>query len=201
MAYFPLFVDLTGKTVLIAGGGPVAARKARTLLDYGPRLVLCAPEFVPELEALEGVELLRRPFSPALLEGVFLAVAAAGDRAVNRQIAELCRARAIPVDTADSAQESTFLFPALVRRGRLSVGISTGGASPAAAAWVRRAVETSLPPALEPILDWLADVRETVKGTLPQPERRDAFDRLLSAALEAGRPLTGAETAHILHTR
>ena len=201
MAYFPLFVDLSGKTVLIAGGGPVAARKARVLLDCGPRVVVCAPQFISELEALEQVELLRRPFSPELLEGVSLAVAATGDRAVNHQIAVLCRARAIPVDVADSAQESTFLFPALVRRGRLSVGISTGGASPAAAAWVRRTVERSLPPALEPILDWLADVRETVKGTLPQPERRDAFDRLLSAALEAGRPLTGAETAHILHTR
>ena len=201
MAYFPLFVDLSGKTVLIAGGGPVAARKARVLLDCGPRVVVCAPQFISELEALEQVELLRRPFSPELLEGVSLAVAATGDRAVNHQIAVLCRARAIPVDVADSAQESTFLFPALVRRGRLTVGISTGGASPAASAWARKAVEEALPPDLEPILDWLAEVRETVKGALPQPEHRAAFARLLSAALEAGRPLTPGELRAVLTDR
>ena len=134
MAYFPLFVDLTGKTVLIAGGGPVAARKARVLLDCGPRVVVCAPQPIGELEAQEQVELLRRPFSPELLEGVSLAVAATGDRAVNHQIAVLCRARSIPVDVADSAQESTFLFPALVRRGqprRQRLGAESGGGGPA----------------------------------------------------------------------
>ena len=201
MAYFPLFVDLTGRTVLLVGGGPVAARKARTLLDCGPRLLVCAPKFVPALEKLKGAELLRRPFAPDLLDGIFLAVAATGDRAVNRAVAEACRARSIPVNVADSAQESSFLFPALVRRGRLTVGLSSGGASPAASAWARGEVEKALPAALEPILDWLAGVREDVKTALPQAQHRETFARLLSAALEAGRPLTEAETAHILHTR
>lgn len=198
MAYFPLFIDLTGKTVLIAGGGPVAARKARVLLDCGPRVVVCAPQPTGELEALEQVELLRRPFSPELLEGVSLAVAATGDRAVNHQIAVLCRARAIPVDVADSAQESTFLFPALVRRGRLTVGISTGGASPAAAAYVRRTLEGQLPESLGPILDWLEEQREAGKDALPPSQRRRWFSRLLSAALEKGRPLTSKETESLL---
>ena len=139
MVCFPLFVDLNDKTVLVVGGGPVAARKARVLLDYGPRVLVCAPSFAPELEQLSGTELLRRPFSPELLEGVSLAVAATGDREVNHWVSGLCRARSIPVNVADSREDSTFLFPAVVRRGRLSVGISTGGASPAAAAHVRSA--------------------------------------------------------------
>ena len=105
-------------------------------------------------------------------------MAATDDRVLNRTVAQLCRKRSIPVNVADSREDSTFLFPAVVRRGRLSVGISTGGASPAAAAYVRRTLEGQLPASLEPILDWMAEVRETVKGALPQPEHRAAFARL-----------------------
>ena len=190
MVCFPLFVDLNDKTALVVGGGPVAARKARVLLDYGPRVLVCAPRFVPELEQLSGVELLRQPFVPELLEGVSLAVAATDDRVLNRTVAQLCRTRSIPVNVADSREESTFLFPAVVRRGRLSVGISAGGASPAAAAHVRRTLEEQLPESLEPILDWLEEQREAGKDALPPSRRRRWFSRLLSAALEKGRPLT-----------
>ena len=198
MVCFPLFIDLNDKTVLVVGGGPVAARKARVLLDYGPRVLVCAPRFVPELEQLSGAELLRQPFVPDLLEGVSLAIAATDDRALNHTVAQLCRKRAIPVNVADSREESTFLFPAVVRRGRLSVGISTGGASPAAAAYVRRTLEGQLPESLEPILDWLEDQRKKGKDTLPPSRRRSWFSRLLSAALERGRPLTFQETESLL---
>ena len=189
MVCFPLFVDLNDKTALVVGGGPVAARKARVLLDYGPRVLVCAPRFVPELEQLSGAE---------LLEGVSLAVAATDDRQLNHAVAQLCRKRAIPVNVADSREDSTFLFPAVVRRGRLSVGISTGGASPAAAAYVRRTLEGQLPASLEPILDWLEDQREAGRDALPPSQRRRWFSRLLSAALEAGRPLNFQETESLL---
>lgn len=197
MVCFPLFVDLNDKTALVVGGGPVAARKARVLLDYGPRVLVCAPRFVPELEQLSGAELLRQPFAPELLEGVSLAVAATDDRVLNRTVAQLCRKRSIPVNVADSREDSTFLFPAVVRRGRLSVGISTGGASPAAA-YVRRTLEGQLPASLEPILDWLEDQREAGRDALPPSQRRRWFSRLLSAALEAGRPLNFQETESLL---
>ena len=197
MVCFPLFVDLNDKTALVVGGGPVAARKARVLLDYGPRVLVCAPRFVPELEQLSGAELLRQPFVPELLEGVSLAVAATDDRQLNHAVAQLCRERSIPVNVADSREDSTFLFPAVVRRGRLSVGISTGGASPAAA-HVRRTLEEQLPESLEPILDWLEDQRKKGKDTLPPSRRRSWFSRLLSAALERGRPLTFQETETLL---
>ena len=198
MAYFPLFFDLSGQTGLVVGGGPVAFRKARVLLDFGPRLLVCAPSFLPELEALPGVERLPVPFSPELLNGVSLAIAATDCREVNHTVAQLCHARAIPVDVADSRAESSFLFPAVVRRGRLSVGISTGGASPAACAYVRQTLDDALSPALEPILDWLEEVREIYKARLPAQERSAFFACLFRAALDAGRPLSPAETDALL---
>ena len=201
MAYFPLFLDLSGKTVLIVGGGPVASRKARVLLDYGPRVLVCAPRFVPQLEELSGAELRRQPFVPELLEGVSLAVAATDDRVLNRTVSQLCREGGIPVDVADSREESTFLFPAVVRRGRLSVGISSGGSSPTACAYLRRELERALPQALGPILDWLEELRGELRDSLPRAKRRDVFAHLFYAALEAGRPLTPEETQRLLEQK
>ena len=194
MAYFPFFVDLNGKTGLIVGGGAVALRKVRKLLPYGPRLTVVAPEFRPEFRELQGVELLRRPFEQTDLKDCDFAVVATDDRALNRDAAELCKERRIPVNVADSREDSTFLFPALLRRGELSVGVSASGASPAAAAWVRDRFAQALPENLEEILEFLEDVREPLRQAVPDGEtRRRLLASLAVACMEAGRPLTEAE--------
>ena len=194
MAYFPFFVDLNGKTGLIVGGGAVALRKARKLLPYGPRLTVVAPKLKAEFWELHGVEFLRRPFAVTDLDGCAFAVAATDDRALNRDAAELCKERRIPVNVADSREDSTFLFPALLRRGELSVGVSASGASPAAAAWVRDRFAQALPENLEEILEFLEDVREPLRQAVPDGEtRRRLLASLAVACMEAGRPLTEAE--------
>ena len=194
MAYFPLFVDLSGRRGLIVGGGAVALRKAQKLLPYGSRLTVVAPEFRPEFRGLEQTDLCRRPFEQTDLEGCDFAVVATDDRALNHCVAELCKERRIPVNVADSKEDSTFLFPALLRRGELSVGVSASGAAPATAAWARDRFAQVLPERLEEILEFLKDIREPLRQAVPDGETR----RLLLAALamdcmEAGRPLTEAE--------
>ena len=194
MAYFPFFVDLEGRRGLIVGGGAVALRKVQKLLPYGPRLTAVAPEFRPEFRELQGVELLRRPFEQTDLKDCDFAVVATDDRALNRDAAELCKERRIPVNAADSREDSTFLFPALLRRGELSVGVSASGASPAAAAWVRDRFAQALPENLEEILEFLEDVREPLRQAVPDGEtRRRLLASLAVACMEAGRPLTEAE--------
>ena len=194
MAYFPFFVDLNGKTGLIVGGGAVALRKARKLLPYGPRLTVVAPEFRPEFQEMEGVELLWRPFDKADLDGCDFAVAATDDRALNHCVAELCRERRVPVNAADSKEDSTFLFPALLRRGELSVGVSASGASPAAAAWARDRFAQALPEDLEKILEFLENVREPLRQAVPDGEtRRRLLAALAGDCMDAGRPLTDEE--------
>ncbi len=140
MGYFPFFMDLEGREGLVVGGGAVALRKLQKLLPYGPRLTVAAPELLAEIEALPGLTRLRRSFAPAMLEGKGFVIAATDDREVNRGIAALCRERGIPVNAVDDKEQCTFLFPALVKRGYLTVGVSTAGASPSAAAWVGRSV-------------------------------------------------------------
>ena len=194
MAYFPFFVDLNGKTGLIVGGGAVALRKAQKLLPYGPQLTVVAPEFRPEFRELEQADLCQRPFEQADLEGCDFAVAATDDRVLNHCVAELCKKRRIPVNVADSREDSTLLFPALLRRGELSVGVSASGASPAAAAWARDRFAQVLPERLEEILEFLEDIREPLRQAVPDGAARQ---RLLAAlaveCMEAGRPLTEEE--------
>ena len=199
MAYFPFFIELSGRRGLIVGGGRVALRKVRKLLPYGPELTVAAPELLPELEAIPGVTALRRPFSPELLEGVFFAVAASGDRALNRRVADLCRARGILVNAADDRQACTFLFPALLREGPLSAGISTGGSSPSAAAWTRDRLRELLPGDFGALLERLESLRPTVKAAIPDQRTREAvFARLFSACLTAQRPLSPEEVQALL---
>ena len=157
MGYFPFFVDLEGREGLVVGGGAVALRKLQKLLPYGPRLTVAAPELLAEIEALPGLTRLRRSFAPAMLEGKGFVIAATDDRALNREICRQCREREIPVNSATSREDSTFLFPALVRRGRVCVGISTAGTNPAAAAYLRGFLE-----------GWVPEVRSVGQ---PRPSR------------------------------
>lgn len=120
---FPLFVPLEGRKALVAGAGAIAARRVGVLERFGARVLVVAPE---NRAGLESVKL--RGFRPDDLDGAALAVAATDDRAVNRQIAELCKERGIPVSVADRAEESTFFFPAVCEGDGLLAGlVSTDG--------------------------------------------------------------------------
>lgn len=117
---FPLFVDLRGKRAVVIGGGPVAVRRARVLLEFGAVVTLIAPACG---EVPPGAEYLRRPYTPGDLQGAFLAVAATDDRQVNRQVGEEAGRAGIPVSVADRREESTFYFPAICRGGGLVAGV------------------------------------------------------------------------------
>ena len=193
MAYFPFFVDLEGQRGLIVGGGTVALRKAEKLLPYGPALTVVAPEPVSELAALP-VELTRREFQPEDLDRADFVIAATDNEEENHRISALCQGRKIPVNVVDDKEACSFLFPALVRRGNLSVGVSTEGSSPTAAIWLKEQIEGLLPEQTEEILTWLEAQRPLLKERLPDQRARAArFARLFAACLALGRPLTEQE--------
>ena len=197
MAYFPFFVDLSGQRGLIVGGGTVALRKAEKLLPYGPALTVVAPEPVSELAALP-VELTRREFQPEDLDRADFVIAATDNEEENHRISALCQERKIPVNVVDDKEACSFLFPALVRRGNLSVGVSTGGSSPTAAIWLKEQIEGLLPEQTEEILTWLEAQRPPLKERLPNQRARAArFARLVAACLERGRPLTEEERDNV----
>lgn len=199
MGYFPFFMDLEGQAGLIVGGGSVALRKVEKLLPYGPNLTVVAPEIHPDLAAIPDLKLLRREVRPGDVSDMRFVVAATDDRTVNHGISDRCRELNIPVNVVDDKEACTFLFPALVTRGSLSVGISTGGSSPTAAIWLKEQISRLLPRDLEDILSWLEKQRPVLKDCFPDEKQRTAvFSRLFSACLDKGVPLGEDPLAFVL---
>ena len=200
MAYFPMFVELRGQKVLIVGGGRVALRKAEKLLPYGPAISVAAPEICAELKALPDVRCTEESFSDALLNGADMVIAATDDRTLNSRISTLCQEKRIPVNTVDDKELCSFLFPCLVKKGSLSIGISTGGASPTAAICFKEKINDCIPENIDEILDYLGDIRETVKAAFPGEKTRSrVFRELFECCFALGRPLTEAETEEYLN--
>jgi siroheme synthase-like protein len=140
MPYYPIFLDLRDKPVLVVGAGNVALRKAKGLLEAGARVRAVAPAGVPEFEKLP-VNWLRRKFRVADLKGVCLVFTATDDREVNAAVARAAKRLGIPVNVADAPGECDFFVPARIRRGDLQIAISTSGRSPRIAAGLRRQIE------------------------------------------------------------
>ena len=200
MAYFPFFVELSGQEGLIVGGSTVAQRKIEKLLPYGPRLTVCAPDISPEIRAIPGLSLLEQPFTPELLEGgKAFVIAATDDPGLNHRISGLCRERRIPVNVVDDRDYCSFLFPALVKRGPLSVGISTGGASPTGAIYLKKQIDAMIPERFGEILTYLDSTRDLAKAALPDEAARSRFfAALFAACMEKGGPLGRQETEDTL---
>lgn len=184
-------MDISGGDGLIVGGGRVALRKIRKLLPYGPRLTVCAKDFLPEVEAVPGLTLLRGFFQPSMVEGKLFVIAATDDNRLNSGIAALCREKRIPINVVDDREQCTFLFPALVKRGPLSIGISTGGASPSGAIHWKREIDRLIPRDAGELLAYLDGLRARVKDAVPDEKHRaEVFAALFDACRTDGWPLS-----------
>lgn len=198
MAYFPFFMDVSSQNGLIVGGGAVALRKIQKLLPYGARLTVCAPELLPEIVRIPGLTLLRRSFDPSMLDGTDYVIAATDDAELNHHVSGLCQTRGIPVNAVDDRDACTFLFPALVKRGDLSIGISTGGASPSAAIYLKEQIGALLPENFGQLLEYLDGLRDSVKASLPNAQSRARFFSLLfDACIKTGWPLSETQLHEI----
>ncbi|MDO4399637.1 MAG: bifunctional precorrin-2 dehydrogenase/sirohydrochlorin ferrochelatase [Coriobacteriia bacterium] len=164
---YPLFANLRGEPVVVVGGGEVAERKVETLLGHGASVVLVAPDATEALRTLareKRIGWLPRAYEAGDLEGALLVVCATDDRAVNEAVyAEANRRRQL-VNVVDVPDLCNFIVPSVLRRGRLQIAVSTGGASPSAARDIRRKLEAEFPAYWEDYLDVMAELRMLVKS-------------------------------------
>lgn len=169
LSYFAAFLDLLGKRVVVVGGGRVASSKVRALLPCQPApLLVVAPKVTPAIRqaAADGhLTWLDREYVDGDLRGAALAFGASDDRNLNARVATDARALGIPVLAVDDVPNCDFIAPALVRRGDLTIAISTAGRSPAMARRTREHVERSLPSHWADMLDVAAAARERLGGT------------------------------------
>lgn len=170
MAPYPLFVRLDGARVVVVGAGCVAARKVETFLEYGADVTVVSPEAVEEIISWADEGRLRlelRPYARGDLSGALIAVAATADRAVNEAVFAEAQERSMLVNVVDVPDLCNCIVPSIMRRGRLQVAVSTGGAAPSVAREVRRDLEQRFPEWWEPYLDVMADARSLVKERVP----------------------------------
>ncbi|MBO0408503.1 siroheme synthase CysG [Aeromonas hydrophila] len=185
MDYLPIFCRLDNKPVLLVGGGEVAERKARLLLDAGAQLTVVAPELDPELAELAAngsIEWLAGEFAPAQLTGKWLVVAATERREVNALVYQSANQARIFANVVDDPKRSSFIMPSIIDRSPLMVAISSGGKAPVLARLLREKLEALLPQHLGAVAAFAGSLRERVKARFASMgERRRFWERLLGA--------------------
>ena len=186
---YPVNLVLSGRPCLVVGGGRVALTKVRGLVDAGARVTVVAPEIAPEVAALAEVA-DARPYRAGEAAGYRFVIAATGDPAVNQQVYDDGEAAGVWVNSADDPQRCSAILPARVRRGRLTLTVSTGGHSPAVAAWVRERLSAEYGPEYDQLIGLLSEAREEVRAQGLGTERldwRQALDSGILDLIRAGR--------------
>lgn len=206
MDFLPLFHSLKGRTVLLIGGGEVALRKARLLVDSGARLRVVAPLIGAELAALvtgaDG-ELLQRTYRPDDIRGAVLVIAATDDQMLNAEVSAQAQALGVPVNVVDSPALCSVIFPAIVDRSPLIVAVSSGGDAPVLSRLTRARIETWIPAAYGQLAGLAKRFRSRVKAALPDVQQRrvfweDTFQGQVAESLFAGKP---AEAERLLEEK
>src|SRR5690606_3037949 len=174
MRHLPLFALVRGRDCLIVGGGVVAERRARLLLEAGARPTLVAPEFAAGVEALAAAEpdvtLERAPFTDALVECFWLIVAATNDPDVNARVADAAERAHRFCNVVDDAARSSFIMPAIVDRDPVTIAISSGGLSPVVARHVKGLVESLVPSRIGALARLAGRWRRRVRAAVPNAD-------------------------------
>jgi precorrin-2 dehydrogenase/sirohydrochlorin ferrochelatase len=197
---YPVILHLRGRRAVVVGGGKVAARKIRGLLEAGADVVMVAPEAEPELQALAaaGTIVWRiKTFAPSDLEGAFLVIAATNDDKVNEAVAQAAAPGQL-LNVVDAPQRCDFHVPAVIRRGPLTIAVSTEGASPAVARRIRRELEDQYGEEYGPYLEFLQQARDIVLREVADPEGRKRLFQALAADSFRQSGRWGEEFSHLL---
>ncbi len=167
MGYYPAFLELTGRRCLVVGGGPVAERRVDGLLAAGATVTVVSPTLTAALAAHAAAGRItheRRGYRPGDVAGFDLAFAATDTGDVNGAVAAEARRHGVWVNAADDPARCTFILPALVRRGDLTVAVATGGTSPALARAIRDELEAHLTAEYATLAEIAAEVRRELRA-------------------------------------
>jgi len=185
--FYPLFIELRNKPVLVVGGGPIAERKVESLLQAEASVTIVAPDVSPPLKKLASsgtIRILQRKFEEADLEDALLVISATDDTETQERVAALARAHGVLVNTVDQPRLCDFIVPAVVRRGDVIVAISTSGKSPALAAALKAKVENVVTTDAGRAANVLGAIRNEVHARFTDPARRkEVFERIVASGI------------------
>ena len=184
-AYYPVNLDLDGKLCLVVGGGDIAAHKAKALLAFGARVLVVSPEFKKEMTALllsRKVRCIKRGYQKKDIKGVSLVIAATNVPSVNKMIARHAQSRNILINVVDVPKLCNFIVPSSLKRGPLTIAVSTGGHSPVLAQHIRNECEICRPAYYGTLAKMLGSIRAKVMNRYAtKAERKGVYTRILDS--------------------
>jgi len=196
MAYFPFFIEINGKSCVVAGGGKIAFRKIEVLSKFNTKIVVIAPAICEEITALkkeldeaannenEQIVLIKRDFEDIDVMDTDFVIAATNDISLNSHIAKYCKENNKLVNVVDVKEECSFVFPAIIKKGELVIAISTGGNSPAMAAKIKKDIEDVIPEYYVELIELLGKYRDYIGNNVHLPEnRKKVYHDMISAAV------------------
>ncbi len=178
MAYFPFFINIENKNGLIVGGGITALKKIDKLLPYGVKLHIISDSIIKDIKEHEGVKggklfISERDFlDEDLTEYLDFVVVACDDEKLCSHISNRCKELKILVNVVDDIENCNFIFPSTIKKGELSIGICTAGASPVVAMELKRDIEKVVPDNIEDILEKMREIRAEMKERYPNEKER-----------------------------
>lgn len=194
MILFPFYEDIEDKTFLVIGGGKVAKEKIGRLRLFTDKIIVVAKE-----TDIKNANVKQKAFEDSDLALGDICIVATPDRQLNSHIAELCKKQGIPVNVVDDRSLCSFIFPSMIKRGDLTIGITTSGKSPAYAQRLRQEIETALPDHIEDILDRMEKLRGIVPEYIAEQQRRgDLYKKLLDKLLETENRVTEEELIEMI---
>ena len=172
MAYFPMFVNLKDQPCLVVGGGMVAYRKVKVLLDFEARVV---------------VELQKKCFEDADCDNMFMVIAATDDNLLNHHIAEICNSKGIMVNAVDQKEDCSFIFSSYIKEKNLIAAFSSSGNSPVLAQYLKSQEKEILTPFLGELNEYMGKIRKRVIEKYDTEEKRkEIFKEIVNTAIENG---------------
>lgn len=184
---YPLFLQLADEKCLVVGGGKVAQRKVKSLVEAGANVIVVSPQLTPGLQQLKTqnkIKHIHRSYRQQDLAGAFLVICATDNKAVNGQVAAQCHSKKILVNVVNDPPASNFFVPAVVRQGSLAIAISTSGKSPLLAARIREQLEQTYGVEYADFLELLGQVRQDILINVPdQAKRKAILERVIQAGI------------------
>ena len=175
--YYPVHLNVKGKTCLVVGGGKVGLRKAKSLIKSGARVTMITPRINTDNaeDIMEKITWISVPYTPHHLNGMTLVFAATDQKELNRQIAKDAKKAKILCNIADDPSVSDFIVPAIVRRGDLLLTVSTSGTSPAFAKKLRRDLEAQFDESYAEFLFIMGQIRCRLLAQEHNPQKHKAL--------------------------
>lgn len=187
MNYYPVCLKITGKKCLVVGGGGVAARKVKTLMECGAQVTvvtLAADDAIARLAKEKAITLHLRPYGASDLEGVFLVIGATSDTELNFRISQDANRQNMLCNIADVPDACNFILPSVVQQGDLQIAVSTSGKSPAFAKHLRKELEQQFGAEYAAFLDLMGQIRRALLAQEHAPEaHKGLFEELIGAGL------------------